>query len=511
MSDYTPTVNESGFRINPLFATDFYKTGHLRQYPDKTEFVYSNLTCRSDKLAVMLPDFDHRVVNVGLQGVCDWLFRDLWNKEVFQRPKDDVVGEYQACMDKALGAGAVDTKHIAALHDLGYLPILIKALPEGARVNLRVPLCTIQNTHPDFYWVTNYVETQLSAALWQTFTSATTAYEYKRLLTYYATLTGSPLAFVPWQAHDFSARGMGVHSGAMSGFGHLTSFTGTDTVHAIDYARQHYDGDSTFIGGSVPATEHSVMCMGGKDDEIGTFRRLINDIYPSGIVSIVSDTWDFFKVLTEYAAALKPEILARKPDALGFAKVVFRPDSGDPVKIIVGDRDAPIGSPEYKGAVECLWDVFGGTVTETGYKVLDQHVGLIYGDSITLARAHRILEALAIKGFASCNIVFGVGSFTYQYVTRDTFGSAVKATFGVVDGEDRMLYKDPKTDDGMKKSAKGLLRVEQDDAGNFVLHDQQSRYGEATGLLRPVFRDSKVLSRETLAGIRERLETGKLQ
>ena len=174
------------------------------------------------------------------------------------------------------------------------------------------------------------------------------------------------------------------------------------------------------------------MCMGGLDDEIGTFRRLITELYPTGIVSIVSDTWDFWRVVTEYASLLKDTILSRPGDPMGFAKVVFRPDSGDPVKVIAGDPDAPVGSPEYKGAVECLWDIFGGTITATGHKLLDSHVGVIYGDSITLARAAAILEALHQKGFASANIVFGIGSFTYQMCTRDNFGMAVKATAGVV-------------------------------------------------------------------------------
>ena len=204
------------------------------------------------------------------------------------------------------------------------------------------------------------------------------------------------------------------------------------------------------IGGSVPATEHSVMCMGTKDNEIGTFERLITELYPTGIVSIVSDTWDFWQVITEYLPQLKSRIVARD------GKVVIRPDSGDPVKIIVGDKDAVPGSPEYKGAIECMWEVFGGTVTEKGYKLLDSHIGLIYGDSITLQRQEAILGGLKEKGFASFNVVLGIGSFTYEYVTRDTYGFAMKATYGEVNGEPRNIFKDPKTDDGTKKIRKRL-------------------------------------------------------
>lgn len=495
-------------RIFPLHAADFYKTGHLRMYPEGTEYVYSNFTPRSDKLANLLPDFDHKVVFFGLQGVIQWLLIDLWNDEFFRRPKAEVVGRFKRRMDGSLGHGAVRTEHVEALHDLGFLPLFIKALPEGSRVNIRVPVFTVVNTDPRFYWLTNYVETMLSAECWKSITTATIAYEYRRLLDSYADRTGSPAEFVAWQGHDFSMRGMsGLHDAVKSGAGHLLSFTGTDSIGAIDYLEDYYYGDEEFVGGSVPATEHSVMCMGGADDEVETFRRLVQDLYPSGVVSIVADTWDFWEVLTVYAPALKDIIESRRPDALGLAKVVFRPDSGDPVKIICGDPDAAEGSPARLGAIGCLWNVFGGTTTATGHRMLNPRVGLIYGDSITLDRARQILEGLDAQGFASGNIVFGIGSYTYQHVTRDTFGHAYKSTWGVVKGEARELFKDPVTDNGAKKSAKGLLRVERD-GNDFVLFDRQSREEEAVGELRPVFLDGVALSDEPLSVIRNRLLSG---
>ena len=394
--------------------------------------------------------------------------------------------------------------HIEALHDLGYLPLRIKALPEGSRVNMRVPVLTVINTDPRFFWLTNYIETVLSAELWKSCTTATIAYEYKRLLTQYAIKTGAPLDFVPVQGHDFSSRGMsGMYDAAQSGVGHLTSFIGTDSVASIDYAEEYYNATGV-IGVSVPATEHSVMCMGTEDSELETFKRLICELYPSGVVSIVSDTWDFWRVITEFTVALKPEILARQPNALGLAKLVFRPDSGDPVKIICGDPDAKVGSPAYKGAVECLWEVFGGTTTDQGYKVLNERVGLIYGDSITLDRAQHILEGLEAKGFASNNLVFGIGSFTYNYLTRDTFGFAVKATWGQVNGVGRELFKDPITDSGVKKSAKGLLRIEESENG-FTLFDEQTAEQEQGGALKTVFENGKLQYECTLDQIRERL------
>ncbi|MEK0214371.1 nicotinate phosphoribosyltransferase [Acinetobacter junii] len=491
-------------KINPLNAIDFYKADHRRQYPVGTEYVYANFTPRSSRLAKMLPDFDDKIVFFGLQGFIKHFLIETWNEGFFNQPKAKVVAAYKRRMDNSLGEGAVPVEHIEALHDLGYLPLKIKALEEGSRVNIKVPVLTIINTDPNFFWLTNYIETVLSAELWKSCTTASIAYEYKRLLTQYAEKTGAPLDFVAVQGHDFSSRGMsGIYDAAQSGVGHLTSFIGTDSVASIDYAEEYYNATGV-VGVSVPATEHSVMCMGSEESEIETFRRLICELYPSGVVSIVSDTWDFWRVITEFSVELKSEILNRQPNALGLAKVVFRPDSGDPVKIICGDPEAERDSPAYKGAVQCLWEIFGGTETAQGYKLLNERVGLIYGDSITLERAQNILKGLETKGFASNNLVFGIGSYTYNYLTRDTFGFAVKATWGQVNGVGRELFKDPVTDSGVKKSAKGLLRVEQTNNG-FELFDQQSIEQENMGVLQTVFENGQLLRECSLDQIRERL------
>lgn len=499
---------------NPATAADFYKTGHIRQYPDGTKMVYSNFTARSARLAAdkVSPLFDNKTVFVGLQGViCEFLIQD-WNQNFFDLPKGFVINRYKDRMDRALGPGSVSTKHIEELYELGYLPIEIKALPEGSRVNIGVPYFTVKNTLPKFYWLTNYIESALSAELWQPITVATIAYEYKRVIAHYAEVTGGNKEFTAWQAHDFSFRGMpGIHAAAKSGAAHLlVGHLGTDTIPALDYLEDYYGGvNSPMLGGSVPATEHSVMCMGGQEDEKETFRRLIQDVYPSGIISIVSDSWDFWRVITVYAEVLKEKILNRTPNALGLAKVVFRPDSGDPVKIICGDPDAHMRSPQYKGAVQCLWEIFGGTVNEKGYRTLNQRVGLIYGDSITIKRADEILDGLECKGFASDNIVFGIGSYTYQYVTRDTFGMAMKATAGIVNDEFRELFKDPITDENKtKRSARGLLIVEKD-GDDFVLHDRvapdQDENDMPENQLKTVFKNGELHRVTNVEEIRARL------
>jgi nicotinamide phosphoribosyltransferase len=491
-----------------LFAphlVDFYKTGHYRQYPENTETVYSNITARSDRLAKMLDSFDHKVVVAGIAPVIRWMLVDLWNDTFFQQPRERVLRKYQRRMDSALGAGAVTTDHLAALYDLGYLPLRVKALPEGARVNLRVPFVTIENTLPEFYWLTNYVETALSSEIWKSVNNATIAFEFRRLLEEYGAKTGTPRDFIDFQAHDFSLRGVGgVYDGASHGVGHLFSFKGSDNVPSIDFLEDYYDAEGEFLASGVPATEHSVMCMGGKETEIETYRRLIQDVYPSGIVSIVSDTWDYWNVLTNIAVKLKDTIENRKPDALGLAKVVFRPDSGDPELILCGDPSAEPGTPAFKGSLQLLWDIFGGTVNEQGFKVLNPRVGLIYGDSITLPRAESILRNMLQNGWASGNVVFGVGSFTYQFHTRDTFGIAMKTTWGSVNGHGVELMKDPVTDRGTKKSAKGLLRVEKV-GEDYVLHEQQTREQEQSGELRVMFEDGFICETPKVSEIRSLL------
>lgn len=299
-------------------------------------------------------------------------------------------------------------------------------------------------------------------------------------------------------------------------------------------------------------TDHERLFIGQKMMLLRHF-----ELYPTGILSEVMDTWDLWQVLTELLPdpEIKAAILARD------GKLVIRPDSGDPVDIICGrlkpmDKSAiddEIGDilvdgvyykdngftnshrwepghvinknpdPADVGVVELLWDIFGGKINEYGYKELDPHIGAIYGDSITIDRADEICKRLKAKGFASTNIVFGVGSYTYQYNTRDTFGFAVKATYGELRKynteagyhdefvtEAREIWKDPITDDGTKKSAKGLLFVGKNPDGTLYLKDQASwdEYTSYDNLLQPVFRDGVLLIHTSFDQIRERVAQG---
>ena len=433
---------------------DFYKIAHRAMYPEGTEVVYSTWTPRTSRIKGV-----DKVVAFGTQAFIKEYLLDVFQEHFFNRPKSEVIAEYSRLIKATLGDQNPATKHLEELHDLGYLPLSIKALPEGTIVPMRVPVMTIQNTDKRFFWLTNFIESLASCELWQAATSATLSVEYKRLMDKFATETNpEALAFTIFQGHDFSMRGMSsLRSAILSGMGHLVGgFAGTDTIPAISAAEYYYNAnvEKELVGTSVPATEHSIQCAYGDDEKY--LKRMLSEVHPSGIVSIVSDGYDFWDVITRVVPSLKKEIMARKGGPVG-DKVVIRPDSGDPVLIVCGDPSAEVGTPEYKGAVQCLYEIFGGTESSTGFKVLDSHIGLIYGDAITLKRAEEIMSRLQAKGFASTNVVFGIGSYTYQYNTRDTFGFALKSTLCVINGEEKQIFKNPKTDDGTRSLKKVVL------------------------------------------------------
>lgn len=565
-----------------IALTDGYKLDHRRQYPKGTEYVYSNWTPRSCRY---FPEANEGVVVFGIQYfIKEYLIRQF-NENFFGQSKETVISEFSRRINTFLGPdNKVGIEHIVELWELGYLPIEIKALPEGTLCPIRVPALTFKNTHPDFFWLTNYFETLISCTLWLPMTSATSARLYKKELVRHATKTGFEKDFLGFLCHDFSMRGMaGIEAAIMSGMGHMTSFVGSETIPAIEALEEYYNANpyKELIAATVPATEHSVMCAGGMKDEFYTFKRLITETYPTGFASIVSDTWDFWKVMTEYLPILKDTILARD------GRMIIRPDSGTPEDIICGitedvvhiedsfsdveeaeryyedvilDRvrevtphgecgdsefsmifeyagkytkvtltniqwnrhdkqyyfidmwsDAEFKYEElddtlYKGAYEILWDIFGGVINEKGYKVLNPKVGMIYGDSITLERQKEIYRRLEEKGFAATNLVLGVGSYTYQYKSRDSLGFAMKATWCQVNGEGREIFKDPKTDNGMKKSLKGLIRIDKNVFGEYEVFDQVLPSEEEKGELKTVFKNGMLVKDWSLAEIRKNID-----
>lgn len=550
---------------SPLAYADFYKPSHISMYDRRSEIVQDNMTPRNAKHFIHFADNDQRVMMAGLQGFIKWFLIDLFNENFFKMKKKAAIAQYKEICDLSIGPDMVETWGFEKLHDLGYLPLEIRSIPEGTLSPVQVPLFTIQNTHPDFYWLPNFLESVISAETWKTITTATTFWQYRKLSEAYAAETCDNNLHVPFQNHCFAYRGeSGTHDAAQSEFGQLINSMGTDTIPAILYANRYYNMKGKFVAGSIPASEHSVATTNigfivgrlktenpdlSLDElrflaEVEFLKRYITEIFPKGFVSYVADSYDFWAIITRAALILKEDIMARD------GRVVFRPDSGIPEHIIAGYRyigdfetlseakDAAWGSEkgevvsvkgkyyniefdedtdyldlepsdlqdhEVKGAIQCLWEIFGGEVNSKGYKVLDSHVGLIYGDSITVARAKDIFERLKDKGFASSNIVYGVGSFTTQYTTRDSLGMAVKATGAVIDGQQIMVVKEPKTDLG-KKSAKGFLKVVRNMFGqlelidNCQLEDVQSDDNE----LRRVFYNGKLIVDEDLTTIRER-------
>lgn len=485
--------------MSALFQKDGYKVFHPEAYHPSVSKVYVNFTSRNGKHSNV--EGDRGVISLGQQYfIKDFLIREF-NDTFFNVPKEDAVKEYKRVLSAYLG-GTVHTKIFEDLHDLGYLPLRIKALPEGSLVPYGVACMTLENTVDGFQWLPNMIETVMSCEIWPIQTSATTSAAYYKGFVDTFKRSGLSAESIPFMGHDFSFRGMfGRQAAAMSGFGHLASgFVGTDTIPSIPFAEKFYNADceKELIGCSVPATEHSVTCSWEEEGEEAFFNFLMEEKAKTGILSLVSDTWDFWSLVTELLPSMKDKIMARE------GTVVIRPDSGDPVDILCGTlpKSKSDSSPEEKGLIECLWDTFGGTETDLGYKVLDSHIGAIYGDSITLARQSQIAERLMRKGFAP-NVVLGLGSYTYQFVTRDTHGSAVKATNIVKDGVDVGIAKDPKTDQS-KKSARGLLRVEQE-AGTFVMYDQQTREESEGGCLQEIFLDGVLTKETSLSEIRERI------
>jgi nicotinamide phosphoribosyltransferase len=501
------------FKPISLFYTDGYKIGHKKMLAPGTTKLYGTWIPRSVKYA---PKGVSKIVSFGQQLVVTWL-HDEFTENFFSLPLDEAM-KFGKDMSMYLGMN-YDSSHFEELHKLGHLPVRIKSLPEGIETNPNVPHMTFINTVDGFAWLTLYLETIISSLAWKPSTSSTIALQYRRNLVEWVMKTDPNNAWlIDFLAHDFSARGLSPWDMLSSGLGHATSFRGSDSIIVIPGARYFYGEPENEVSiNSVNASEHSVSttCIFtmGESEMIKYFMNQ----FPDGILSIVSDTFDLWQLITQFLPENKEQIMSRN------GKLVIRPDSGNPVDIICGhdnsswiqSNKATFGdynvitnsdSPEKKGVIQLLWDIFGGTVNEQGYKVLDPHIGAIYGDSITLDRQIEIYERLAAKGFASTNIVLGVGSFTYQMNTRDTFGFAAKgAWFEVEENGTKVgydIYKDPVTDDGTKKSLKGLICVTE----NHEVLTQCTPEQESQGILHTIYENGHFFNQVTLTQIRERLK-----
>lgn len=499
------------FKPNALFFTDGYKLGHIFMLAPGIKRLYGTWIPRSLKHA---PNGIEKIVSFG-QRMAWRLIHDTFTESFFKEDRSCAV-KFGMDMSSYIGL-SYDSVHFEKLYDLGYLPVRVKSLPEGIETNPNIAHMTFINTHDDFAWLTLYLETFISSLSWKPATSATIAKQFKRVANKWIEKTDKDNLFLAdYLCHDFSARGLSPYDMISSGLGHATSFRGSDTLVAIPAARYYYDEpDDEVIINSVNASEHSVsttciFTMG----ELEMLRYWMG-IFPNGMLSCVMDTMDLTRVVKPepdgYLSILKDEILNRN------GKLIIRPDSSpkglSPVDMICGhdnelsERELQANYPDFyrKGLVECLWDIFGGTINEQGFKVLDSHIGAIYGDAITLSRQEEIYRRLADKGFATTNIVVGVGSFTYQYNSRDFLGFAAKGGWFETDNGVYSIYKDPITDSGVKKSPRGLVGVFQNESGEYYMLDNLSKEEEETGLLERIYENGEFYNKTTFKEIRDKL------
>ena len=468
---------------NAMLLSDTYKQIHRRIYPKGLTKLVSYWTPRKS----MFADPNDKMVFFGMQGFIKEYLIDYFNRNFFKLPKKEVIESYTRYMNIQIGKENYDIESISELYDLGYLPIEIKALPEGTLVPMGVPCIQMTNTHPDFAWVVQWVECLMQTSLWKPCCHATIGHKYHELAKkYYSETVDDGLS--PFDAMaDFGMRGMscmdeGIHASAAW----LLSFNKTSTIPAIPYLEQVYNVDcaKAGIGRGAVSTEHS--CMGANfmvdGDEITFIKRMLTELYPETSFSLVSDTYDYWNLVNNLLPQCKKEIMEHK------GKLFIRPDSGNVIEISVK-------------TVQKLWELFGGTFNSKGYRVLDPHIGIIYGDGCQLETVHEIWKQLKDLGFAANCITFGIGAFCFAAtiengkliaITRDTYGIAMKATYGEVGDKKFFIYKDPKTDSShLKKSHRGYCRVYRDE--NSELKCEDSHYEDADeNLLTEVFKDGKL-------------------
>ena len=483
----------------PILYSDTYKQCHPRMYPEGTTQLVSYWVPRRSMLEA------DKMVFFGLQAFIKDFLINSFNHFFFKIDIDLLQDEYYRIMDRHLGENTYEWDRVKALHSLGYLPLSIRALPEGTMVPMGVPCIEITNTHPDFAWVVQWVECILQSELWKPCVHATMATWFRNVADawYEKTSDGDPEMAMA----DFGMRGMsGIEEAVKASAAWLTSFRKTSTIPTIGYIEQYYGECPGGVGIGAISTEHSVMSANYAvdGDEITFVKRLLTELYPNSSFSMVSDTYDYWNMVENIIPACKNEILAHN------GKLLIRPDSGDIVSIAVT-------------TVLRLWDTFGGTINSKGYKVLDPHIGVIYGDGCTIDRVKKIYEKLEKYGFAADNIVFGIGAFSFAALldedgkmnvyTRDTFGIAMKATCAKVNGETLFLYKDPKTDTShLKKSHKGCVNVFRDENGILKAEDgyEAPIYSKNSAFIK-VFEDGKLLNDEYFGFIRERVNKERLE
>ncbi len=461
---------------NLVKLADFYKYTHYKQYPKDTRTIYSYLEARKiespvDGYSGGLEQFTkHGTLFYGLQ---------MFIKEFLLTPiTQQDIDEAEIFSNNAFGTQYFNRKgwqHILEKHN-GYLPVRIKAVPEGTVVPLKNVLVTIENTDEEVPFITNFVETLLMNACWYPITVGTISYNIKQTIKEFAEKTGCQVS--PFHLNDFGFRGASsVESAGIGGSAHLINFMGTDTSIAIDYAMHYYN--APHCGFSVAATEHSTTTSHGKENELKAYEQFL-DSYPSGILSIVIDSYDTMKAVEMLGTVLKDKVLARD------GKTVFRPDSGDPVLMSLE-------------VVKALDKYFGSTVNEKGFKTINPKIGVIYGDGIDNFTIYKILKCLYENKYSTDNIVFGMGGALLQKVNRDTFGFAIKCSAINRDGVWHDVFKE--SNSGFKKSKAGRMKLIKGESGELYTVREENA---SEDILQTVFENGKLIKEYTFDEIKER-------
>jgi nicotinamide phosphoribosyltransferase len=443
---------------NLILNTDSYKVSMFKQYPAGTTGVYSYIESRGGR-------YD-RTVFFGLQAfIKEYLLEPISQGDI--DIADEILTAHGEPFNRA-GWQYILDKH------RGYLPVVIRAVPEGTVVPVKNVLATIENTDPECFWLTTWLETALLRAVWYGTTVATQSWTIKQVILDYLERTGDPTT-IDFKLHDFGARGVSsLESAGIGGAAHLVNFMGTDTITGILFAREYYNAG--IAGFSIPAAEHSTITSWGRDGEVDAYRNMLNQFAkPGSILAVVSDSYDVYNAAEKlWGEALRQQVVDSG------ATVVIRPDSGDPVEV-------------NRRLVEILGEKFGYTVNAKGFKVLN-NVRLIQGDGINELTVRSILGAFMAMGWSADNIAFGMGGALLQAVDRDTQRFAMKCSAAEVNGKWIDVVKDPVTDSG-KKSKAGRITLWTNGTGEYVSSvDEPKQWADKgwTKALVPVFWDGKL-------------------
>ncbi len=454
---------------NTVLNTDSYKASHYLQYPPKSEYVSSYIEARGGNYG--------KTLFFGLQAfIKEYLMQPITQEDIDEA--EAIITAHGLPFNKEEWQYILDEYN-------GYLPLEISVVQEGSLVPLKSPLLQVVNTDPKVFWLTSYIETALLRAIWYPTTVATLSYSIKEIISEFLEATSdNAKEQLPFKLHDFGARGVSSQESAMlGGMAHLVNFQGTDTLSAIVGAKRYYGAD--MAGFSIPASEHSTMTSWQRDGEKDAYENMLKRFGGEGkIFAVVSDSYDIYNAVSNiWGKELKEQVKQSG------ATLVIRPDSGEPKEVVLE-------------VMKRVYKAFGGYKNSKGYIVLDDSVRIIQGDGVNKESIKEILEALKNEGFSAENIAFGMGGALLQEAGRDDFRFAMKASAICVDGEWRDIYKDPITDSG-KRSKRGRLALTKDFETVRV-----EELGERENLLKPVYKDGKLLKEYSFDEVRKNTDYG---